>query len=69
MYVCVCRAVTERQIGVAVHGGARSLKDLKHKLDVGRLWSMRALCPHLYRGGAPRSGQTGKWSAQSGLNS
>jgi bacterioferritin-associated ferredoxin len=34
MYVCVCRAVTERQIGEAVRAGARTLKDLRHALGV-----------------------------------
>jgi len=34
MYVCVCRAVTERQIRDAVRGGARTLKDLRRELGV-----------------------------------
>lgn len=34
MYVCICRAVTERQINEAVQGGARTLKDLKSELGV-----------------------------------
>jgi bacterioferritin-associated ferredoxin len=44
MYVCVCRAVTERQIRQAVQGGARSLKDLKQLLDVGRECGLCAPC-------------------------
>ncbi len=36
MYVCICRAVTERQIREAVQDGAHALKDLKHKLGIGR---------------------------------
>lgn len=34
MYVCVCRAVTERQIVQAVAEGARCLKDLRSTLGV-----------------------------------
>lgn len=34
MYVCVCKAVTERQVRQAVSNGARSLKDLRRELGV-----------------------------------
>lgn len=34
MYVCVCRAVTERQIEAAVKGGARHLRDLRSELGI-----------------------------------
>lgn len=34
MYVCVCNAVTERQIRQAISEGAVTLRQLKHKLDV-----------------------------------
>ena len=34
MYVCVCKAVTERQVREAVSDGARSLKDLRRELGV-----------------------------------
>ena len=34
MYVCLCKAVTERQIREAVTQGAHSLKDLKLVLGV-----------------------------------
>ena len=34
MYVCICKAVTERQIEDAVSRGAHCLKDLKHQLGV-----------------------------------
>ena len=34
MYVCVCRAVTERQIDEAVRAGARTFKDLQRTLGV-----------------------------------
>ena len=36
MYVCVCQAVTERQIREAAQGGARTLKDLRRDLGVTR---------------------------------
>lgn len=34
MYVCVCKAVTDRQIREAARGGARTLKDLRRDLGV-----------------------------------
>lgn len=34
MYVCVCRAITEKQIESAVAGGARRLRDLRVELGV-----------------------------------
>lgn len=35
MYVCVCNAVTERQIHQAVKKGAKTVKHLKEELGVG----------------------------------
>ncbi len=35
MYICVCRAVTERHIHAAVRDGAKSMKDLRDTLGVG----------------------------------
>lgn len=35
MIVCVCKAVSERQIRAAVKGGATSLRDLTRDLGVG----------------------------------
>ena len=34
MYVCVCRAVTDRQIKKAVENGARSMRELREQLGV-----------------------------------
>lgn len=34
MYVCVCRAVTERQVKQAAQEGAASLRDLRDRLGV-----------------------------------
>lgn len=34
MYVCICKAVTEREIQEAVARGAHSLKDLRRELGV-----------------------------------
>lgn len=34
MYVCICKAVTDREIRQAVELGARSLRDLKESLGV-----------------------------------
>ena len=35
MYVCVCNAVTERQIVKAVEAGCQTMKDLRDELGVG----------------------------------
>jgi len=35
MFVCVCNAVTERDIGSAVAEGCRSLRELRVQLGVG----------------------------------
>ncbi|MFA7293748.1 MAG: (2Fe-2S)-binding protein [Rhodocyclaceae bacterium] len=35
MFVCVCNAVTERDIGSAVAEGCRSLRELRAQLGVG----------------------------------
>jgi bacterioferritin-associated ferredoxin len=35
MIVCVCKAVSERQIRAAVKGGATSLRDLTRELGIG----------------------------------
>jgi bacterioferritin-associated ferredoxin len=35
MIVCVCKAVSDRQIRTAVKGGASSLRDLTRQLGVG----------------------------------
>ncbi len=35
MYVCVCKAVTEKDIHAAVQTGARTMKDLREQLGVG----------------------------------
>lgn len=34
MYVCVCKAVTDRQIREAAESGARTLRDLRRDLGV-----------------------------------
>ena len=35
MIVCVCKAVSDRQIRTAVKGGASSLRDLTRELGIG----------------------------------
>lgn len=35
MYVCVCHAVTDRDIGHAVANGCQSLRELRDQLGVG----------------------------------
>lgn len=44
MYVCVCQAVTERQIQAAASSGAQSLKDLRRDLGVTRDCGRCASC-------------------------
>ena len=44
MYVCVCNAVTERQIREAAAGGAQTLKDLRRELGVGSECGRCASC-------------------------
>jgi len=44
MYVCVCQAVTDRQIREAAQGGARTLKDLRRDLGVTRDCGRCASC-------------------------
>lgn len=46
MYVCVCQAVTDRQIREAAEGGARTLKDLRRDLGVTRDCGRCASCAH-----------------------
>jgi bacterioferritin-associated ferredoxin len=35
MYICLCNAITDRQIVEAAQGGARTDEDLAHGLGVG----------------------------------
>lgn len=35
MYVCLCRAVTDRQIRESVENGASSFREVREELDVG----------------------------------
>lgn len=48
MYVCVCNAVTEREVKLAISEGARSLRDLRTELgvaaDCGRCASCARQC-------------------------
>ncbi|MCK6410374.1 (2Fe-2S)-binding protein [Thauera sp.] len=46
MYVCVCSAVTERQIHQAAAQGARKLRDLRHSLGVTAECGRCARCAH-----------------------
>ena len=34
MYVCVCKAVTERELQKAINEGARTVRELKDKLKI-----------------------------------
>ena len=54
MYVCVCLAVTERQIVAAVEAGARNLRDLRQELGITTECSRCARCAHECLRGALR---------------
>lgn len=61
MYVCVCKAVTDRQIREAANGGARTLRDLRNELgitiDCGRCASCANECLQEARQCQARSAQ------------
>ena len=44
MYVCVCNAVTDRDIGSAVAEGCRTLRQLREQLGVGACCGRCASC-------------------------
>ena len=44
MYVCVCKAVTESDLSVAIRAGARTLGDLKRGLGVATECGRCATC-------------------------
>lgn len=46
MFVCVCNAVTERDIGRAVAEGCRSLRELRQQLGVGADCGRCCRCAH-----------------------
>lgn len=46
MYVCVCQAVTERQVREAARNGIRSVKALKECLGVAAECAKCARCAH-----------------------
>lgn len=64
MYVCICQAITDRQIREAALGGARTLKDLRRDLgvtrDCGRCASCARSCleaAHEFQGCRDQAGQ------------
>lgn len=46
MYVCVCKAVTDRQIHQAAQEGVRNLKELRRTLGVTSECARCAECAH-----------------------
>ena len=64
MYVCVCQAVTDRQIRQAAEGGARTLKDLRRELgvtrDCGRCASCARECLHEANSGQGKPGKVNR---------
>jgi bacterioferritin-associated ferredoxin len=60
MYVCVCHAVTDRDIESAIAEGCCSLRQLREQLGVGKTCGRCAKCAHEAVKGAipPRIHQT-----------
>jgi len=46
MYVCVCQAVTERQVREAVENGVTSMRGLRQELGVASECGRCARCAH-----------------------
>lgn len=46
MYVCICNAVTERHIQIAVRQGARRMRDLRAQLGITKECNNCANCAH-----------------------
>lgn len=46
MYVCICKALTERDVRSAVAEGCNSVRELKHKLGLGSECGRCASCAH-----------------------
>lgn len=44
MYVCVCNAVTDKQITKAIDSGCRTMRDLRNELGVGACCGRCATC-------------------------
>ncbi|HMU66395.1 MAG TPA: (2Fe-2S)-binding protein [Cellvibrionaceae bacterium] len=44
MYVCLCHAVTERQVAEAIEKGARCIKDLRAQLSITATCGKCASC-------------------------
>ena len=44
MYICICNAVTDRDIVQAVHNGAQTLRQLRHELGVAAECGRCASC-------------------------
>jgi bacterioferritin-associated ferredoxin len=61
MYICICNAVTEREIRETARLGARSLRDLREELGVagkcGRCKAAAAEILREERGGSARTPQ------------
>ena len=52
MYICLCNAITDRQIVEAAHGGARTDEDLAHGLGIGITCGRCRSCATILSGAA-----------------
>jgi len=63
MYICVCKAVTERQVKQAADDGVASLRDLRDRLGVaeecGRCAKCALECLRAHESQNARGGQDG----------
>ena len=48
MYICVCNAITERQVRASVDGGATTLSDLQFELGVATVSYTHLTLPTIY---------------------
>jgi len=57
MYICVCNAITERQVRACVSAGATTLGDLQFELGVATCCGCCAQMAQEYLPGGSRAGQ------------
>jgi len=58
MYICVCNAITERQVRACVAAGATTLGDLQFELGVASCCGCCAQTAQEYLPGGARAGQS-----------
>lgn len=64
MYICVCNAITERQIEQAVRQGARRMRDLRTHLGVTAECGRCASCAHQCLKSALKTESADSWGGR-----